>query len=145
MPMPAPLDLDGQRHRVGHAAQGEVAGDLVGLAVDLVYAGRNEGALGVILCVEEVGAEQVADQLLFGNGDGGDVDRTLDRDDSLVTDGDVALEAAEAAAEGGDAEVLHLEADLGVDGVDGVGAGLDAYCLFGGACFVSLRFNSQVD
>ena len=72
--------------------------EAVGLGVDQAYAGRNEGALGVILCVEEVGAEQVADQLLFGNGDGGDVDRTLDRDDSLVTDGDVALEACRRLA-----------------------------------------------
>ena len=51
----------------------------------------------------------------------------------------VAVEVTEAAAEGGDAEVLDLEADLGVDGVDAVGTGFDSYCLFGGAHFVSLR------
>ena len=93
----------------------------------------------MILGVEEVRAEEMSDQLLFGNVDGRDVDGAFDRADAFVADGDVAFEAAEAAAEGGDAEMLDLEADLGVDGVDALGAGLDAYCLFGGAHFVSLR------
>jgi hypothetical protein len=44
----------------------------------------------------------------------------------IIGDLDGALEAVERAADGGDAQVLDLEADVRVGGVDRVGAGRDA-------------------
>ena len=79
---------------------------------------------GLLVGVEELGALEVAVAVGVAGVDGGDVDGA--REDGGVTAGvDRALERAEAAADGGDAHVPDLEADVGVAGVDGVGAGRD--------------------
>jgi len=97
----------------------QIADDLEGVLVDRADRPRAEGDLREALDVEEVaGAQMLVALGLVG------VDRRAP--DGAVGGGAVlaeleaALERAELAADGGDAEVLDREADARVGGVDGV-------------------------
>ena len=101
------------------------------LALDgpAALAGGPDGAGAVLegrerLDVEEVGRAQVPVPGVVTGVDGGGLDRDLDgRVERVLPDHDGALDLAEAALGAGHHDVADAEADVGVGGVDRVGAG----------------------
>src|SRR5918993_43851 len=114
------LDLEGDR--LGDPLDGEVTGQRAA-----VEGGAAERHLRVVLDIEEVRAAKVAVTVGGAAGDGrgrnGDVG---DGVGEVLGDDDGAGDVRERAADLGDHEVASDEADLGVRGVDGPGAGGEA-------------------
>src|SRR5690606_17952828 len=128
------VDLQGQRHRAGHALDRQltVQGEAV---VGDAQAGRAEGPLRMVLDVEEVGRADVVVALLVVRVDGACVDLRGDRRVGQVLGGDdLAGELPEVAAYLADHHVADGERDVGVILVDVPGARDVAGDRGGGRC-----------
>src|SRR5215210_1690226 len=119
------LELERDGDRVGDAPDRQVARQLEGRLVQLAHRGRDEGDLRVLGQGEEV----VAAQVLVALGVAGVDARGVDDDPGAgaarvgAVDHGGALEGVEGAADLGHHRVPGDEADPGVRGVEGVGAG----------------------
>src|SRR6202022_3756380 len=113
-------DLDVELDRLGHLADGQVAGHRVAVTAPGLDPGGAEGQDGILGGVEEVGRAQVLVALLVAGVDRGDLERELAlRSGEVVTVNlDVAVVLVEAAADGGEDHVLGGEAQVGVVGIE---------------------------
>ena len=116
-------ELDLQAQRPGHRPDGGVALDHVALAVGVDRTGRERDRRPQGH-VDHVGLEDVRVPVRDAGVDGVDVDDRGDRRRlERVADHGIDGEAVEAAPDLGHAEVPDGEADRGVGGVEGPGAG----------------------
>src|SRR5688572_765478 len=109
-------------------ANRQLASDTVAVVVDALDAGASERDGGVLVDLEEIRRAQVGVTLLLARVDARRGDLGFDRRarEIRLVERDRAAHVGEAPADGGDHEVLHREADLGVcriDVPDGPGAG----------------------
>src|SRR5688500_12424518 len=123
------VELELERHGLGHAAQCELAIDDVSVALG-AHGGRAEVHGRVRVDGKEVGAAEVGVPTRVAGVDGVELDGGGDAGrQRVVGDLDRAAEAGEGPADLRDHEVADGEGDLGVRGVDVPGAGGEINCV----------------